>query len=293
MHSLGGVQLALFAHKGRMLHRIDYVSVADVACGVGNVFHNKGAIGAFCNVKTKGGDEKRILFVSSHLAAHASNVEDRNADFWRIVDELEAQVPPRFLLGTKQKMDATTATTTACQQSLLLEAMDYVFWGGDLNYRLDLPREYAEHAVRNILKHDDKYSNPNSDDIFVDSKSKRTSKRTSNDANKATTKALYLDLLRHDQLLKTIASGKAFHNFSEGPITFPPTFKYDTGSNVYDSSHKKRVPSWTDRILFKCDCDVDDDLVKVMEYGCVMEARQSDHRPVFAKFSVRLASAVQ
>ena len=274
MHSLGGVQLALFAHKGRMLHRLDYVSVADVACGVGNVFHNKGAIGAFVKTRASSGnanDEKRMLFVSSHLAAHASKVDDRNADFWRIVGELEAQVPPRFLLGGKKMSTRANASNGHQKQSLLLEAMDYVFWGGDLNYRLDLPREYAEHKILKILKHDE--------------------------TEKHSISSLYRDLLRHDQLLKTISSGKAFYNFAEGPIDFPPTFKYDKGANVYDSSHKKRVPSWTDRILFKCDCDSPSSSeggkggVHVMEYGCVQEATQSDHRPVCAKFSVRLSSS--
>lgn len=45
--------------------------------------------------------------------------------------------------------------------------------------------------------------------------------------------------------------GEIFHGFSEGNITFAPTFKFDVGTNHYDSSSKQRVPSYTDRILFK------------------------------------------
>ena len=37
----------------------------------------------------------------------------------------------------------------------------------------------------------------------------------------------------------------AFERFSEQPITFPPSYKFDVGTNVYDSSEKQRTPSWT------------------------------------------------
>eukprot|EP00957_Ditylum_brightwellii_P057411 4353111-Ditylum_brightwellii.AAC.1 len=57
---------------------------------------------------------------------------------------------------------------------------------------------------------------------------------------------LRLNLLRYDQLLKTISEGRAFPNFAEGKITFPPTFKFDKGTPSYDTSHKQRIPAWTD-----------------------------------------------
>ena len=187
LHSLGGLQIALFAHKDKMLHRLDYVSVADVACGVGNVFHNKGAIGAF--VKTRG-DEKsggrRLMFLSSHLAAHASNVDDRNANYWRILGELEDKVPPRFL-HSKSKLRSKTKQESQNPSSKLMDCLDYIFWCGDLNYRIDLPREYVEHVV---LKAAAEGTHEESQDFH--------------------------SLLRHDQLLNIISSGKAFNDFSEG-----------------------------------------------------------------------------
>lgn len=45
--------------------------------------------------------------------------------------------------------------------------------------------------------------------------------------------------------------GNVFKNFIEGPICFPPTYKYDVFSDDYDTSEKQRAPAWTDRVLWK------------------------------------------
>ena len=38
------------------------------------------------------------------------------------------------------------------------------------------------------------------------------------------------------QLNLQMVTGKAFHFYSEGPVFFPPTYKYDIGRNEYDTS---------------------------------------------------------
>jgi inositol polyphosphate 5-phosphatase INPP5B/F len=60
-------------------------------------------------------------------------------------------------------------------------------------------------------------------------------------------------LLPHDELRHVQKKKLAFHDgWREGPITFLPTYKYDLGSmGLFDSSEKKRAPSWCDRILFR------------------------------------------
>lgn len=60
-------------------------------------------------------------------------------------------------------------------------------------------------------------------------------------------------LLPHDQLKKVIRERKAFHDgWREGRITFLPSYKYDVGSvGLFDSSEKRRPPSWCDRILYR------------------------------------------
>lgn len=87
----------------------------------------------------------------------------------------------------------------------------------------------------------------------------------------------YQRLYDHDQLNLQMLAGRAFHFYSEGPICFPPTYKYDTGRNEYDTSEKARVPAWCDRVLWK-----GSNLYQT--YYNAADLRFSDHRPVCAKF---------
>lgn len=72
----------------------------------------------------------------------------------------------------------------------------------------------------------------------------------------------------------------------EGFLDFKPTFKYDKECDVYDTSKKMRVPSWTDRVLYK------PDNCKLRYYGR-RENRFSDHRPVLALFECRVKKVNQ
>ena len=162
------------------------------------------------------------------------------------MSELEAQTPPSFLKSSGNiELDGGEH---------LLSSMDHVIVCGDLNYRLDLPRELAERTVNCIQK--------------------------SEGGTEA--RRLRSSLLRHDQLLRTISEGRAFADFAEGEIQFPPTFKFDKGTLDYDTSHKQRIPAWTDRILFRPNG------VEVHEYSSVQDATHSDHRPVYATLGLSL-----
>ncbi|XP_042669126.1 synaptojanin-2 isoform X1 [Centrocercus urophasianus] len=148
---------------------------------------------------------------------------------------------------------------------------DYVFWCGDFNYRLDLTYE----EVFYFLKRQD-----------------------------------WKTLMEFDQLQQQKSSGKIFKDFHEGTINFGPTYKYDVGSEAYDTSDKCRTPAWTDRVLWwrkklpfeKTAGEInllDSDLsaeTKVrhtwtpgalMYYGRA-ELQASDHRPVLAIVEVEV-----
>lgn len=94
-------------------------------------------------------------------------------------------------------------------------AHDVVFWSGDFNYRVELDREEALALIRENR---------------------------------------YEELRAHDQLRQRMKQGLVFEGFVEPVINFAPTYKYDLGTNVYDTSDKSRTPSWTDRILYRGSC---------------------------------------
>ena len=121
---------------------------------------------------------------------------------------------------------------------------------GDLNYRIDsIPRNVIIDAIRQ------------------------------NNLNK---------LLDRDQLLASRRKNPGFRlrSFAEAPITFAPTYKYDVGTDQYDSSDKKRSPAWCDRVLYR-----GAGRVKQLEYRR-HEVRASDHRPVSATFKVRVKTVL-
>ncbi|KAL2162939.1 hypothetical protein VTH06DRAFT_6775 [Thermothelomyces fergusii] len=91
----------------------------------------------------------------------------------------------------------------------------------------------------------------------------------------ASLQATLSSLLPHDQLRRLIKERRIFHEgWREGPITFLPTYKYDVGTvALFDSSEKRRPPSWCDRILYRTRNDLEQYRRKVKEEE---EARKKD-----------------
>ena len=98
-------------------------------------------------------------------------------------------------------------------------------------------------------------------------------------------------LLIHDQLKKEMKFNRSFRlrQFSEGPITFAPTYKYDRRSDEYDTSEKARVPAWCDRVLWR---SMHPERVEQVHYRR-WEANVSDHRPISAGFRITVKSVQQ
>jgi hypothetical protein len=96
-------------------------------------------------------------------------------------------------------------------------------------------------------------------------------------------------LLERDQLMicRRRVSGFRLSPFTELPITFFPTYKYDPGTDNYDSSEKKRAPAWCDRLLYR-----GPGRIKQTEYRR-HEVRDSDHRPVSGIFKLRIKTIDQ
>ncbi|XP_013914868.1 PREDICTED: LOW QUALITY PROTEIN: inositol polyphosphate 5-phosphatase K [Thamnophis sirtalis] len=86
--------------------------------------------------------------------------------------------------------------------------------------------------------------------------------------------------------------------FSEGPLKFKPTYKFDLHSDEYDTSEKKRKPAWTDRILWRVKCLPCSKPKEVPREGGVslslgsytshMDYDISDHKPVTGTFELKV-----
>ncbi|GFY44403.1 inositol polyphosphate 5-phosphatase E [Trichonephila inaurata madagascariensis] len=126
---------------------------------------------------------------------------------------------------------------------------DCVFWCGDLNFRVI-------HDRPSVLS-------------FVEEKVRRSRPSCS-------------FLVKHDQLHQAMTEGRAFHGFKEGVICFIPSYKFDVGTSTFNSS-KLRVPSYTDRILYR---SKDKSAISCLHYNAVSDILTSDHKPVYAVFKV-------
>lgn len=125
---------------------------------------------------------------------------------------------------------------------LTISEHDIVFWFGDLNYRIgDLESE----TVKRLLRQGE-----------------------------------LTELMKRDQLYREMSGGRLFNGYKEPDICFIPTYKYDTGTDNWDTSDKCRVPAWCDRILYK------GKYVNVCDYRSHPSLRISDHKPVSALFDV-------
>ena len=87
-------------------------------------------------------------------------------------------------------------------------------------------------------------------------------------------------LLKRDELINFLSE---FKNVKEGKINFLPTYKFIKHTDKYDLS--KRIPAWTDRILFGNKKSND---INQIFYDSISEINISDHKPVSSLFEIKL-----
>lgn len=119
---------------------------------------------------------------------------------------------------------------------------DICIWMGDFNYRVDLELDKAKEILEQR-------------EIDIEY------------------------LLERDQFSNEQNNGFYFDNFFEGKIEFLPTYKYKCGTEYYN--YKTRIPSWTDRIIYKSKQSYD--LIQ-LDYQVNKSINISDHKPVYSIF---------
>jgi phosphatidylinositol-bisphosphatase len=242
------IGLLLLIYVSPEVHpHVKSVSTTSVGTGLMGYMGNKGAVTARIVL----GETTRLVFINSHLSAGADKtaLERRNWDASQITSRT------RFDPIT-DAMDLHQANGEGIGDE------DFAFWFGDLNYRLEgMPGE----DVRRLLtvhtrQYDQNVAEDPKDNASTSGDSGYASKRASEDAvpippdlDPASLHTTINSLLPHDELRQQQKAGKAFHDgWEEGPIRFLPTYKYDVGKvGVFDTSEKRRGPSWCDRILYR------------------------------------------
>lgn len=140
----------------------------------------------------------------------------------------------------------------------LFKRYDHVFMMGDLNYRLDPPVEAGESLAERVR--------------WVEKKVEAR---------------MWTELAGVDELAKEVGKAKVLVNFCEGPLRFPPTFKFDPGSPIGAGYNAARVPSYCDRILWHS-LPARRPLLCQTSYSTVQDVRSSDHVPVRATFELQI-----
>ncbi|KAI7935822.1 hypothetical protein MJO28_016693 [Puccinia striiformis f. sp. tritici] len=198
--------------------KIRDIAVTTVKTGMKGRYGNKGAILARLVI-----DDSSICFINCHLAAGQKHVRQRNSDLIDILEEKSGfpdppdRVIPNQQSGSSNKrelVEVSSGVYVGGGNGSSISDHEICFIQGDLNYRIDAQRE---------------------------------------DVIRAIAAGEYWKLLEFDQLIKEKKLNPNFRlrSFAEPPIRFHPTYKYDPGTHMYDSSEKARVPAWCDRILYR------------------------------------------
>ncbi|KAI6652640.1 synaptojanin-1 isoform X3 [Oopsacas minuta] len=124
-----------------------------------------------------------------------------------------------------------------------INAHDIVVWLGDLNYRLITTPEVTIDTLKELIAKEE-----------------------------------YEKLYEYDQLRIEIEKDRVFSEFFEAPLSFKPTYKYNPGTDDWDSSEKHRPPAWCDRILWR------GSNIGLLDYKSHPQIKISDHKPVSAYF---------
>lgn len=157
-----------------------------IPSGLLGMMGNKGGVGIRFNI-----NDSTFCVVNCHLNAYMDNVPRRNQDYHEIESKMTFSFKGR---------------------QISIWDHDFLFWMGDLNYRVE---EEDEKVRRKIKKGD------------------------------------YDWLLSHDQLRDQMRKKLAFDPFIEPQITFQPTYKYIKNTNEYVPASQNRIPAYCDRILWK------------------------------------------
>ncbi|KAJ1039583.1 hypothetical protein NDA10_006414 [Ustilago hordei] len=341
---LVGLLIIVFARR-EMEGELEEIATASVGVGLGGFVANKGAVAVRMVV-----GERSLCFVNSHLSAYEGlqamerrcwdwNEIYRRLRFRRLVSKIDFWESPGikrkgegiegdespFKTSKDAEVEASVNGDHKREPEVVEEAMSTTLQGTPQTDGTDAPTspltittpststtgdaEATTHIEYSIMAHD----------IIINFGDLNFRLDLSHsEAHRLIRERDFATLYRYDQLESLRTSGSLFDDFEEGKIDFAPTYKFDKGTDRYDTSEKQRVPAWTDRILWAVTKEWDlpelegkerkdeeggsatqdgagDGQEKRKKQGVILQSYESisdlkfsDHRPVRATFLVRI-----
>lgn len=93
------------------------------------------------------------------------------------------------------------------------------------------------------------------------------------------------ELYELDELQQQIKLGRAFTGWTTPQPPFPPTYKVERDEPYMFHGKRNRIPSWTDRVLYRSLPGFESDL-SMLSYESCPNFMSSDHKPVMCSFKI-------
>ena len=262
---LAGILLCIFIRNSKFSYiSQDKIHFGTVGTGLMNQIGNKGGVAISMKIK-----DTSICCVGTHLAAQMDNIARRNQDFHNVMDRMFKDNLDGQPISYQQ-----LESNSSFYNNISLINHDVILWLGDLNYRMEKEKIDNESFMQR-LKH-------------IRANEIQNGNLPSNLTEEEKINQYHSIVEQADQLtIERKIKKSVFQGFEEAKIGFAPTYKYDIGTDTYDTSEKARQPAWCDRILYKHN---NNQIKKIIDYRGHMGHKLSDHKPVSAKIYMNICA---
>ena len=252
-------------------------------------FEYKGKSFGFCSSHLPSGQKEKNLLSRKDIFNHILDFkvgenEFQKNDYYFIFGDLNFRSEKIGLISLKNHIKIILSNKKAEEDNIINRNS---FTAEKTNLQLKLtkrPRSeiliQKESNISNInIKSNKNLLKLNTNNYFPNEISNKNEKVEENlmDEN-VFTQYFFKEFSEGEELKKFEKTDLVQFDIKEGEITFPPTYKYKKNTNSYNID--KRVPSWTDRILYK-----NNENIRILLYDRV-NLNLSDHKPIFGLFEI-------